>query len=28
MYGIVELIKEKRQVKPVVKATEFEILAV
>lgn len=28
MYGIVELIKEKRQVKPLVKATEFEILAV
>lgn len=27
MYGIVELIKEKRQVKPLVKATEFEILA-
>lgn len=28
MYGIVELIKEKRRVKPMVKATEFEILAV
>lgn len=28
MYGIVELTKEKRQVKPMVKATEFEILAV
>ena len=27
MYGIVELVKEKRQVKPMVKATEFEILA-
>ena len=26
-YGIVELIKTNRQVKPVVKATEFEILA-
>lgn len=26
-YGLVELIKEKRQVKPLVKATEFEILA-
>ena len=28
MYGIVELITEKRQVRPIVKATEFEILAV
>ncbi|MCP4427799.1 MAG: transcriptional regulator [Chloroflexi bacterium] len=28
MYGIVELIKEKRRVKPMVMATEFEILAV
>ena len=27
-YGIVELSKEKRRVKPIVKATEFEILAV
>ncbi len=27
-YGIVELSKEKRRVKPLVKATEFEILAV
>jgi predicted transcriptional regulator len=26
-YGIVELIKESKQVKPIVKATEFEILA-
>ncbi len=27
-YGIVELVREQRRVKPVVKATEFEILAV
>ncbi len=27
-YGIVELSKEKRKVKPMVKATEFEILAI
>lgn len=26
-YGIVEMIRENRQVKPIVKATEFEILA-
>lgn len=26
-YGIVEMVKDKRQVRPVVKATEFQILA-
>ena len=26
-YGIVELVKEKRRIRPMVKATEFEILA-
>lgn len=27
VYGIVDLVREQRRVKPIVKATEFEILA-